>query len=321
MKYSKYDWRNSLFGVALEHYLELTKHTIQQTTYDGYVKYTKRIAEWFNEREIFVHEICPEMIEDYYQHIRSQSKVSENTVRHYHVIIYKFCKWLYNRDYIQSNPADKIDKPKAKKYNANYYNEEQAYELLDIVKNKYPDFYVAIQLALIYGLRRSEVCGLQWSCVDLKNNVIHINAKMVITKKQDGKRLLHSQELKSESSRRSLPISKDFADYLKSLKTSNTKPTDFVFTVDNGKPVEPDYLTHHFGLIIKNNNLAPIRFHDLRHSCATILINNDVSIKFVQEWLGHSCYSTTADIYSHVYEKSKIACISTMDKVLFGKQK
>lgn len=316
MNYRIYNWTEQLFGDALLKHLEITKHTVQLSTYNGYIKYANRIADWFNEREIMVNEICPEIIEDYYQYIRS-NRVSENTVKHYHVLIHKFCKFLYNRGYIVSNPAEKVDKPRPKKYVANYYNEEQAALLLSIVKEKYMDYLVPIELALVYGLRRSEVCGLQWQCVDLKKRTIYINGKVVSVKKNENNDCIeYSHDLKSESSRRRLPISKDFSEYLSTLKNINTRPSDFVFTLDNGKPVQPENLTKMFNKIIQDNNLPHIRFHDLRHSCATILINEDVPVKFVQAWLGHSCYSTTADIYSHVYEKSKDSCINTMCKVL-----
>lgn len=73
----------------------------------------------------------------------------------------------------------------------------------------------------------------------------------------------------------------------------------------DGSILKPDYVSHKFNQILKNNNLKSIRFHDLRHSCASLLLSNKVSMKNIQIWLGHSSYNTTANIYTHVDTESK----------------
>ena len=76
--------------------------------------------------------------------------------------------------------------------------------------------------------------------------------------------------------------------------------SDYVFVNDIGTPYTPNYITQHFSLILKKNNLRKIRFHDLRHGCASLLLKNGVSMREIQEWLGHSSYSTTAKYYAHL---------------------
>ncbi|MFZ7133231.1 MAG: site-specific integrase [Eubacteriales bacterium] len=71
--------------------------------------------------------------------------------------------------------------------------------------------------------------------------------------------------------------------------------------------MKPNYITQHFAIVLKNNGLKKIRFHDLRHSCASLLYANGVSLKEIQEWLGHSDISTTSNIYTHLDFSSKIA--------------
>ena len=81
---------------------------------------------------------------------------------------------------------------------------------------------------------------------------------------------------------------------------------DYIYVNEIGERIKPNYLTQHFPLILEKNNLRKIRFHDLRHSCASLLISNGVPIKQVSEWLGHSDISTTANIYVHLTMDSKI---------------
>ena len=80
---------------------------------------------------------------------------------------------------------------------------------------------------------------------------------------------------------------------------------DFVCTDQEGKLIRPNFVTEHFDWLLTKYGLKHIRFHDLRHSCASLMVMNGVSMKQVQEWLGHSTFSTTADIYAHLDYKSK----------------
>ena len=83
-----------------------------------------------------------------------------------------------------------------------------------------------------------------------------------------------------------------------------------------GTLISPHYLTSSFPKLLEKNNLRHIRFHDLRHSCASLLLANDVPLKYIQEWLGHSDIGTTANIYSHLDHKSKITSANVTDNIL-----
>lgn len=85
------------------------------------------------------------------------------------------------------------------------------------------------------------------------------------------------------------------------------KYTDYIYVNEIGELVKPGYITQHFPLILQKNNMRKIRFHDLRHSCASLLYANGVSLKEIQEWLGHSDISTTSNIYTHLNFTSKVA--------------
>ena len=93
---------------------------------------------------------------------------------------------------------------------------------------------------------------------------------------------------------------------------------EYVLKWDDGHPFSPDYVSHHFNDLLKKHNLPHIRFHELRHSCASILVNNGATLKDVQEWLGHSDISVTADIYSHLDISRKQGIAALMGNQLQG---
>ena len=95
----------------------------------------------------------------------------------------------------------------------------------------------------------------------------------------------------------------------------NWKNIGYICLTKNGDLIKPDYLTRHFEKIIKEKGLKPIRFHDLRHSCASIMLSNGVSLKEIQLWLGHSNFQTTADIYSHLTYQDKLSAAQKLETI------
>lgn len=100
----------------------------------------------------------------------------------------------------------------------------------------------------------------------------------------------------------------------------NHKYDEYVFVNDCGDIMLPDYVSHSFANILKKNKLKHIRFHDLRHSCASLLLASKVPMKNIQEWLGHANYNTTADVYSHLDFSSKMLSANVIDNELTGFQ-
>ena len=81
--------------------------------------------------------------------------------------------------------------------------------------------------------------------------------------------------------------------------------SDYIYVNDLGEPIRPNYVSQHFKIVLKNNNLREITFHELRHTCASLLLKSGISMKDIQAWLGHSNYNTTANIYAHLESSSK----------------
>ena len=182
-----------------------------------------------------------------------------------------------------------------------------------------------IYIAVYYGLRRSEILGLKWSAINFKNKTIKINHKVVKIK---GKGLVGTNKMKTKSSNRTLPliphIEKMFLEEKQKQNANkklcgnnyNYKFSDYVCVNPFGDLYKPDFLTQHFVVIQQKYNLKHIRFHDLRHSCASLMLANKIPMKQIQEWLGHSSFQTTADIYSHLDFSSKISSANTISTAL-----
>lgn len=314
-----------LFGDFLKYWLEIKRESIAATTYASYVTaINKVIAPHFDKRGLKIEDIRPSDLQAFYN--GEAKRVTASTVNHYHVIIHAAYKYLMRLDLIQSNPADRIILPKRNKYIAEYYNEEELNRLFEASK-KHP-LNLLIKVTACYGLRRSEVIGLKWDAVDFEANTLTI--KHVVTSvKLDGKTELHMDDrAKTQSSLRTLPLLDDIKELLLELKMKqkrnmaicgkkyNHKYDEYIFVDYMGNLFKPDYVTGSFRNLLKSNNLKPIRFHDLRHSCATLLLAHDVPMKLIQEWLGHSDIGTTANIYSHTDYKTKMVSADIMKDTL-----
>ena len=241
--------------------------------------------------------------------------LSANTVIHHHAIIRKALDYAYKMDVIQNNPADKVQRPKKEQYIGSFYNENELNELFE--KSKDDPLNLMIRVASYYGLRRSEVLGLKWDAFDFDNKTITIKHTVTIGK-IDGKRQIYSKDrTKNKSSYRTLPLIDDIADRLLELKEQQEyfkkafgksyykKDKEYVFVKPDGKLIRPDYVSEHFKSLLNKLGLRHIRFHDLRHSCASLLLAKGIPMKAIQEWLGHSNFSTTANIYAHLDSNSK----------------
>ncbi len=190
--------------------------------------------------------------------------------------------------------------------------------------------YVPILLAAYYGLRRSEVLGVRWDSIDFEKKTIAIKHKVIngCAAGQDG--LLLMDEMKTKSSRRTLPLLPTPERVLLETKARQeeyrracrkgycTKYLEYVCVDSLGNLLSPAFLSVHFSCLLQKNGLRHIRFHDLRHTCASLLVAKGVDMKRIQLWLGHSNFSTTADIYAHLDFASKRETGAVIGSLLDG---
>ncbi len=315
------------FGDYLTQWIEIAKPNLQTSTYAGYKNKIKNIAPYFNERGITLQSIKPTDIQAYYAWLMENGKTVQ-ACTHAHVIIRRALEIAYRTDLIPVNPAAKVEKPKSPKYEAKYYDLKQLRELFECLKgDKYELMY---KMTAFYGLRRSELCGMKWNSIDFDKNTLTLNSSVVQTSVNGKLLLIQKDVMKNASSKRTMPLMPEIKEALLKLKEQqdknrayfkngyNQQYLDYVWVDDIGKLVNPNMVTCHFKSFLAQHGLPKIRFHELRHSCASLLIACGVSMKEIQEWLGHSAISTTADIYSHLNYSSKLNVANTLTSVFGG---
>lgn len=308
----------------MEKWLELNKKSIAPTTYNGYAKNVRKIKEYFG-KDVMLDELTRIQIKDFYFSMRNEG-LSSNTIKRVHANIHKALDEAVERELIKSNPSEKISIPKGETYNATFYNKEELQNLFKVFKGDRME--LVVHIAAYYGLRRSEVAGLKWDAVDFKNKTITIQHKITNSYGSGGEEIIESDTLKTISSRRTLPLLPHIEEmllkerqqqeyYKKLLRDGYCNKYDGYICRDNlGELITPGYITDHFRHIVEKNELRKLRFHDLRHSCASLLAANGVSMKEIQEWLGHSNFNITANLYSHLEYKAKIASANIISAAL-----
>lgn len=318
-----------LFYVYLQDWLEMLRDSIDESTYAGYHNVIhNHIAPYFKEHSYTLADIeeNPGYIQEYYTYELKTRGVSTNTVIHRHANIRKALQYAFQIGLIKSNPADRVIRPKKNSFSSEVYNKQELEQLFKAFHND--PLELAVILASYYGLRRSEIVGLKWNAIDFEQKTITI--KHVVTEANiDGKsKLVIKDRPKTKASLRTLPLVPPFEALLRKLiqlQTNNRRICgssycqdylDYIYVNHVGELIKPGYITQHFPLVLKKNNLKHIRFHDLRHSCASLLYANGVNIKDIQEWLGHSDISTTLNIYTHLNYKNKVASANAIMSIL-----
>lgn len=311
------NFQDILFSDYMKQWLNIVKHSIAETTYYNYKTTVERqICPYFAERKIKLSDLKPHHIQSFYTWKMETSCVTGNTVHHYHANIHKALKHAAKTELINSNPAGKVTLPKKERFTADFYIAEELRVLLDAVKGE--KIEAPVYLSSWFGLRRGEALGLRWQDIDFSSMTLTI--KGVITDKGGGSRsenLKYRSGTKTPSGMRSFPIPLEVADYLRDLRQQqegnrsllgnsyNKKWDDFVCVNEVGDLIKPEYLSRTFPVFLKKCGLRVIRFHELRDSNASLLVDKGVDMKRIQEWLGHAHYSTTADKYSHLRTDAK----------------
>ncbi len=305
---------STLFADYILQWLERSKANLQISTYSTYVGQVNNIAEYFRAKNISLIDLQPIDIANYYAYLQKQGK-SIQLCEHYHVNIRRALQMAVRANLIPYNPADRIDRPRSPKHIAQYYNREQLDELFKALEGD--DYAYIYKMTAYYGLRRSEMMGIKWSNIDFKNNVLILRHAVVQTRLNGKSIIVAKDRMKNNSSLRTLPLIPKVRDLLLKLKEQQEKNKqlygeqyehkydDYIVVDDLGYRRNPDTISSHFKLVLKRNGLPRIKFHELRHSCASLLLEEGVGMKEIQEWLGHSTYTTTADIYSHLDYRSK----------------
>lgn len=315
------------FTVFLKDWLEVIRPTVAETTYIGYTHKVNSVIKYFDDAYpgIELKEVTALEIQEFYNE-KFDDGLSANTIKHYHANIHKALKYAVKVNLVDVNESEKTELPKLERYDAVFYNKKELERLFDVFRGD--KLELVVNIAACYGFRRSEIIGLRWSSIDFERNTITIREK-AYNVYEDGKNVTKfKKSLKNNSSFRTLPLipyirglllkKKEQNEYLASVLKSDYehKYDDYVCTDCYGRLITPTYVSDHFRMMIKKHNLKKLRFHDLRHSCASLLLANGIPLKAIQEWLGHSNFNVTANYYSHLEYDSKISSADVISSVL-----
>ncbi len=312
----KYYDENILYFDYLKLWIEKVKSNLELTTYTSHLQMiNSRIKSYFTLNPIKLLDLEPIHIQNFYDILLADG-LKPTTVIRYHAVIRKSLDYAFKNDLIVNNSADKVKRPKKNIFVGSFYSDNELNVLFE--KSKNDPLHLVILLTAFYGLRRSEVLGLKWSAIDFENRTITIKHTIVEIKVNDKYKILGKDRTKTKASHRTLPLTDEIIIALETAKKQqkyykrkfkksyNTTYQEYVCLNPDGSIIKPDYVTRHFPLLLKNSDLRHIRFHDLRHSCASLLLARNVPMKAIQEWLGHSDFSTTANVYAHLDVNSKM---------------
>ena len=298
-------------------YMDDAKDRVAPTTYNNYrYIFDSHFEPYFSSlHKQDLDSITAKDINKYYNSLRKK-ELSESTVAKHDQILTAAFNLAKRDGVITYNVMDGVKHPAEDYYEVQFYDIDQLNDLLLAAKDS--PVYTEILLASFLGLRRGEVLGLKWESVDLVNRIVKIHMNVTPARDDTGKETIFIREkMKTKKSVRNLILPENLALYLENLKKEqnerkkqlgkyyNSEYEGFVCVDQLGKLHSPGYVTKAFKKVLRQNNLPDIRFHDLRHSCATMLLSLGFSMKAVQEQLGHTQYSTTANTYAHVYDRTK----------------
>ena len=260
--------------------------------------------------------LTPQQVQAFYAS-KLHEGLSQKRVKSIHAVLHKALENAVKWNLIGRNVCDLVNPPIPKRHEIQPLTWEQAQRLLQTARDH--KLEALLTVAITTGMRRGELLGLHWQDIDLKTGSLQVRRSV----NRIGKHGLVVSEPKTAMSRRKITLPAFVVDILKQHRVRQQemkekalglwRETDIVFCNLYGGYIEPSNLHEWFKKLLKSAELPNIRFHDLRHSAATILLSMGVHPKVVQELLGHSNISMTIDIYSHVLPSMQQEAMGKMD--------
>jgi integrase len=251
--------------------------------------------------------------------------LSAKSVRNIHVVLHKALKQAIKLSYIKVNPTEACTLPRVEKKEMKIMQETEIPTFLKAVEgHRHGALYL---VTLLSGMRRGEILGLTWSCVNFKNGEILVNKQLQRERVKDGK--IRFVSLKNDKQRSLTPAETVF-NILKEHKRRQDEKrekvgslwteTDLVFTNETGGMLDADAVYKAYKKLLSDNGLSDIRIHDLRHTAATLMLQSGDDILTVKEALGHHSAAFTLDVYGHVTKKMKNDSANRMEAYIKGIQ-
>lgn len=293
------------FAQVVEDFFELHGPSLKPSTLTFYHSMKKLLLEYFGRRDFA--SIRAIEIDKFLLSLREVKKdngepLSPKTIKH----VYTFLKVLFSfaekYDIIVQNPMRKVTAPAVPAKKVDFLNEEQAKNFLSELKAAPLRWRTIMTTLLLLGLRRGECAGIQWQDIDFDNNIMHIERNVIYTSASG----LVVTTPKTANSARSVPIPPSLAALLKEWQRQQATPNGdmlipsaYAFAVPERPfdPPMPDTFTKWLSRFTKERNLPNVSPHDLRHSCASLLLMSGASVKDTQDFMGHADAGTTLKYY------------------------
>lgn len=254
---------------------------------------------------------------------RLEAGLSPKYVQNMRAVLHAAFEQAVRDGLLERNPVDAVRRPRAPRREMHFLTPEQARCLLQAARGD--RLYALYALALSTGMRLGELLGLSWGRVDLEAGTVHVHRQLQRLKGMG----LVLTELKSAYSQRSIQLPREVVRALREHRALQERERleagqawankwDLVFTTKLGTPIDPQNLTHRsFKRLLKEAGLPDIRFHDLRHTAAALMLRQ-IPVHAVREILGHSSIKVTVDIYAHVIPQTAQEAAAVMNHMLFA---
>jgi integrase len=296
---------------------------------EGYVKTNCSQRTLDGYQSIIETHLIPALGHIQLKHLHSQAiqsyygkaieKVSPRTVAKHHRLLSQALKYAVRQGYLGRNPCELVNAPSWKGKAMRTLTPGEVEVLLDIAKDNY--YYPVVYTAVSTGLRQAELLGLMWRSIDL--DYLSISVNQVLYKRRG---VCQFNEPKTSHSRRRVSMTPKLALFLREYKLERERLyqqlrkeltlDSLVFANPEGKPLDPGMLSHDFARIAKQAGLNGVRFHDLRHTFASLMFLRGAKPKVISEALGHSSVAFTMDVYSHIIEGMQEDAMELLDEVL-----
>lgn len=320
-------------GGWIRYYLvNYKKNEIKETTYSTYWRYYRKHIKDSAIAGILLEKLTANDLQRFYN-----AKLAEGfnvkTVKHIQVIVNAALAQAEKMHIIRDNVNRLTTLPKKKTYHASVLSVDEIKIILQETKEE--ELYPIIAVVLFTGLRKGEAMALKWKNVDFVRKELHVEGSLCLIEtdlekddmeKQHGKYVYKILEPKTEKSKRIIPmndiviealqIQKDRQEKLKKKYKAVYRENDLVFARYDGWYLGQKNFMLDYHKFLEKYHIHSIRFHDLRHSFASLLLNAGESPKVIQDLLGHSTITTTMDIYAHVSKEAKVKTIQTFDEIL-----
>ncbi|PFA76822.1 tyrosine-type recombinase/integrase [Bacillus cereus] len=306
------------YGKYLEVWFDTKKHSVNIQT-------AKVMKGYLNSRiipslgDIKLAKLTTLHMQNYVNSLRDEG-LKRGTIEKIIKIIRNSLEHAVDLELISRNVAKKTKLPKDDKEELTVWNEQEVRLFLKVAQES--RYFIIFHMALVTGMRQGELLGLRWKDVDFEKE--HLTIRQTLS--HDGKTLILGGKTKSSLRKILLPVStvtklkKHRAVVLKEKLSQGEKyqDNDLVMCTITGTPINPANVRRSLNVLIEKASVPKIRFHDLRHTHATLLLDKDVNIKVISERLGHSSVKITLDTYSHVLPTMQEDAVNKIEEILQG---